>query len=111
DRDLAAAAFLRHAEACQHPRRQALFLLQEAEEQVLAADVVVIELTRLLVGEVEGAPGSWAKSGNAMAVGCSPGHLLAHYAAERVERDAAAHQGAGAEIVFARQGEEQVLRL
>src|SRR2546428_5513663 len=109
--DLAAAAFLRYPQACQHPRRQALLLPQEAKEQLLAADVDGIHRLAFFAGEVEGAPGSGAQSGDAAATRWARGHLLLHRAAERVERDAAAHEDAGAEIVFAQHGEEQVLRL
>ncbi len=51
--DLVAHLFERHAERLEHARRDALALADEAEEEVLGADVAVAELAGLVDGQLD----------------------------------------------------------
>ena len=51
-----------HFERVEDARRDTLLLAQEAEEQVLGADVVVLERPRLFLGEDHDLPGAFGES-------------------------------------------------
>jgi hypothetical protein len=60
--DLRTDALDGDVEALQHARGQALLLAQQPEQDVLGADVVVLERARLLLRENDHLPGSFCKS-------------------------------------------------
>ena len=60
--DLRAHALDGDVEALQHARGETLLLAQQAEEDVLGADVVVLERARLLLRENDHLPGPFCKS-------------------------------------------------
>ena len=60
--DLGADALDRDVEGLEHPCGQALLLAEQAEQDVLGADVVVLESPRLLLGEDDYLAGSLCES-------------------------------------------------
>src|SRR5207244_1904045 len=60
--DLRAHALDGDVEALQHPRGQALLLTQQPEQDVLGADVVVLERPRLLLRKNDHLPGPFCES-------------------------------------------------
>src|SRR6202035_3499741 len=56
--DLRANALRRDVEVLEHPRREALVFTQQAEQEMLAADVVMAERSRFFLGENDDLPGS-----------------------------------------------------
>ena len=60
--DLRADALDRDVEGLEHPGGQALLLAEQAEQDVLGADVVVLESPRLLLGEDDYLAGSLCES-------------------------------------------------
>ena len=60
--DLRAHALDGDVEALEHPRGQALLLAQQPEQDVLGADVVVLERPRLLLRENDHLPGPFCES-------------------------------------------------
>src|SRR6266508_281017 len=61
-RDLRAHFFHRDVEAFEHPRRQALLFAQQAEQDVLRADVVVLQRPRLILREDDDLPCPFSES-------------------------------------------------
>jgi len=49
-------------ECCEHPRREALLFAQQAEQDVLGADVVVAQRPRLFLGQDDDVAGALCKS-------------------------------------------------
>ena len=60
--DLRAHALDGDVEALEHARREALLLAQQPEQDVLGADVVVLERSRLLLREDDHLPGPFCES-------------------------------------------------
>jgi len=61
-RDLGTNLFDRDVERLEHPRREAFLFAQEAEQDVLGADVVVLERACFVLGEDDHLTGTLCKS-------------------------------------------------
>ena len=73
-RDLRAHFFDGDVKGLEHPRREALFLAKQAEQDVLGADVVVLQRPRLVLRENHDLPCSFSK-----ALEQSPSTPLSHW--------------------------------
>ncbi len=107
--DLLACAFEVHAELGQHASGQSVAFANEAEEQVLGADVVVVEVAGLVVGQVDDAFGAGRERHVLRRAGVAARQLLFDLGPDSAEPDAEFFEDSrGDAVALAHEPKEQV---
>ena len=109
--DFAASLFQLDAQLGQHAAGKAVALTDEAKQQVLRSDVVVVEVSGLVIGQIDHSLGTRSE-GHILAGPCvSPRELLFHLSANAVEADTQLLKDPGSDAVaLAHEAEQQMLR-
>jgi hypothetical protein len=109
--DLAAGPLQVGAQLDQHPRRQAVPLPDQAQQQVFGANVVVVELAGLFVGQVDHPLGARRELHVLAEAAVTPGNLSLDVGADAAQGHPEPVQDAGGDAVaLAHQAQQQVLR-